>query len=78
MSPLKNSIANILEGDWGSRIWWGVEGVEEGLERSGKEVEERIDEDNMLKNRLTQDQHFSLLPIKRLESYLLFRGEPQE
>jgi len=53
-------------------------GVEEGLERSDREVEERIDEDNMLKSKITQDHHFSLLAIKRLESYLLFREELQK
>ena len=53
-------------------------GVEEGLERSDREVEERIDEDNMLKSKITQDHRFSLLTIKRLESHLLFREELQE
>jgi len=53
-------------------------GVEEGLERSDREVEERIDEDNMLKSKITQDHCFSLLTIKRLESHLLFREELQE
>jgi len=37
-----------------------------------------FDEDNILKNKTTQDRHLSLWPIKRLESYLLFREEPQE
>jgi len=43
-----------------------------------REIKERIDEDDVLKNRLTQDQHLFLLSIKRLENYLLFREEPQE
>jgi len=43
-----------------------------------EEIKERIDEDNVLESRLNQDQHLPLLSIKRLESYLLFREEPQE
>ena len=53
-------------------------GVEEGLERLDREVEERINEDNMLKSKTTRDCHLSLWPSKRLKSYLLFREEPLE
>jgi len=34
-------------------MWGGIEGVGEGLKRPGREVGERIDEDNVLKSRLT-------------------------
>ena len=53
--------------------------VVKGLERSDREIEEKVfDEDNVLENKTTQDHHLSLWPIKRLESHLLFREEPQE
>jgi len=65
-------------------------GVVEGLERSGREVrkrgqeersdreieEELFDKDNVLENKMTRDCCLSLQPIKRLESYLLFREDP--
>jgi len=35
-------------------------GVVEGLERSDREVGERFDKDNMLKNKITQDHCLSL------------------
>jgi len=50
--------------------------VEEGLERLDKEVEERFDKNNTLESKTTRDCRLSLWPIKRLESYLLFREEP--
>ena len=52
-------------------------GVVEGLERSDREIEEEIfDKDNVLESKTTWDCHLSLWPIKRLESHILFRGEP--
>ena len=54
-------------------------GVVEGLERSEREMKEEVfDEDNMLESKTTQDRCLSLQPIKRLESHILFREEPQE
>jgi len=41
-----------------------------------REVEERFDKDNVLKDKMTWDCHFFLQSIKRLESHLSFRGEP--
>jgi len=52
--------------------------VVERLERSNKEIGKRFDKDDMLERRLTQDQLLSLLSIRRLKSYLLFRENPQE
>ena len=67
-------------------------GVVEGLERSGREVrkrgqeersdreieEELFDKDNALKSKTTQDRCLSLQPSKRLKSHLLFREEHPE
>jgi len=54
-------------------------GVVEGLERSDRETKEEVfDKDNVLESKTTQDCCLSLQPIKRLESHLLFREEPQE
>jgi len=54
-------------------------GVVEGLERSEREVEEEVfDEDNMLESKTTRDCRLSLWPSKRLESHSLFREEPPE
>ena len=52
-------------------------GVVEGLERSDREIEEELfDEDNTLENKTTRDRHLSLQSIKRLESHLSFREDP--
>ena len=54
-------------------------GVVEGLERSDREIEAEVfDEDNVLESKTTQDRCLSLWPIKRLKSHILFREEPQE
>jgi len=54
-------------------------GVVGGLERSDREIEEEVfDEDNMLESKTTRDRRLSLWPIKRLKSHLLLREEPQE
>jgi len=54
-------------------------GVVEGLERSGREVEEELfDKDNALESKTTQDHHLSLQPSKRLKSHPLFREEHPE
>jgi len=54
-------------------------GVVGGLERSDREIEEEVfDEDNVLESKTTRDCRLSLWPIKRLESHLLLREEPQE
>jgi len=54
-------------------------GVVGGLERSDREIEEEVfNEDNVLKSKMTRDRHLSLWPIKRLKSHLLLREEPQE
>jgi len=54
-------------------------GVVEGLERSDREIEKEVfNEDNVLESKMTRDRCLSLWPIKRLESHILFREEPQE
>ena len=54
-------------------------GVVEGLERSDREIEEELfDEDNALESETAQDCCLCLRSIKRLESHLLFREEPPE
>jgi len=51
-------------------------GVEKGLKRSDREIEEKNDKDNILESKITQNHCLSLLNIKRLESYLLFGENP--
>ena len=54
-------------------------GVVEGLERSGREIEEELfDEGNALESKTTRDHRLSLQPSKRLKSHPLFREEPPE
>ena len=52
-------------------------GVVGGLERSDREIEEEVfNEDNVLESKTTRDHRLSLWSIKRLESHLLLREEP--
>jgi len=54
-------------------------GVVEGLERSDREIEEELfDEDNVLESKMTRDRRLSLQPRKRLESHPLSREEHPE
>ena len=54
-------------------------GVVEGLERSDREIEEELfDEDNALESKTTRDCCLFLQPSKRLESHPLFREEHPE
>jgi len=39
-----------------------------------REVEKRIDEDNALESKMTQDHRLLLLPSKRLENHLSCEG----
>jgi len=43
--------------------------VREKIRKLGREIEERIDEDNKLEDKITRDHHLLLLPSKRLESH---------
>jgi len=69
---------NAMEGNWNLEKQEGVEKIVEKLEKSEREVREKIDEDSMLKSKITQDYCLFLWPIKRLESHLLCRREFQE
>jgi len=54
-------------------------GVVEGLERSDREIEEELfDEDNVLRSKMTRDRCLFLQPSKRLKSHPLFREEYPE
>jgi len=43
--------------------------VEGKIRKLGREIEERIDEDNRLEDKTTQDHYLLLLPSKRLKSH---------
>jgi len=40
------------------------------IRKLGREIEERVDKDNMLESKMTQDCHLLLWPSKRLENCL--------
>jgi len=75
MSSHKGCIRNTTEENWNSEKQKGVKEKVGKLEKSGREVEERIDKDNMLKSKQVWDQHYSLPIIKRLESHYSTQGK---
>jgi len=48
--------------------------IERGVRKLEKEIEGRIDEDNALKSKATQDHHLLLWPSKRLKNHLSCKG----
>ena len=46
-----------------------MENIRKKIRKLRREVKERIDKDNRLKDKMTQDCCLLLLPSKRLESY---------
>ena len=78
MSPCKDCIAMVIQGNWNLKKWEGIEKTVEKIEKLRKEVEERINKNDMLKSKMTWDCYLSLQPIKRFESHLSYRGGFQE
>jgi len=57
-----------VEGNWNLEEQEDIKKVERKTEKRRREAAERLDEDNTLKNKTTQDHHLRLQPGKRLET----------
>jgi len=74
----QSHIIMVVEGNWNPEEWEDIEEVEKGIEKLRKEAEERLDEDNGLKDKTTRDCYLCLQLGKRLKIYLLCKGRFQE
>jgi len=55
-----------------------MEEIEREIEKVRRDAKERLDEDNVLESKTTQDCHLCLQPNKRLETHLSCEGGFQE
>jgi len=67
-------IATTVEGNWVLEKWDDIGEVVDRIRKLERVVEGRIDEDNVLESKTTQDCCLLLLPNKRLEDHLLCEG----
>ena len=74
----QSRIIMVVEGNWNPEEWEDIEEVEKGIEKLRKEAEERLDKDNGLEDKTTQDRYLHLQLGKRLKIYLLCKGRFQE
>jgi len=70
VEPPWSHIAIAVERNWNLEEQGDIEEVERRPEKLRREAAGRLDEDNMLKSKTTQDCHLCLQPSKRLETRL--------
>jgi len=57
-----------VEGNWNLEEQEDIKEVERGTEKLKREVTRRLDKDNVLESKMTQNHHLYLQPSKRLET----------
>ena len=68
-------IVTTVEENWVLERWDSIEEVVNRIRKLEKEVKRRVDKDNMLESKTTQDYCLLLRPSKRLKNYLSCKGE---
>jgi len=68
VEPPQSCIAIVVEGNQNLEKQEDIEKVERGTEKLRKEATGRLDKDNMLKDKMTQNCHLYLQPSKRLKT----------
>jgi len=68
VGPPWSHIAVAVEGNWNPEEQEDIGEVERGTEKLRREAVGRLDEDNVLESKTTQDRHLCLQPGKRLET----------
>jgi len=71
----QSCIAVVVKGNWNPEEWEGLEKVERETKKLRREAVGRLDEDNVLEGKITQDHHLYLQPNKRLKICPLYKGE---
>ena len=56
----QSHIAMAVEGNWNLEEWEGIEKEKGGTEKLRREIVERLDEDNALEGKMTQNRHLYL------------------
>jgi len=74
VEPPWSCITMVVEGNWNLEEQENIEVVERRTEKLRREAAGRLDKDNVLKSKMTQDCCFCLQPSKRLETHLLCKG----
>jgi len=74
LSHQQSHIAITVEENWILKRWDDIGEVVDRIRKLEREIEGRIDKDNMLESKTTQDCHLLLLPNKRLKNCLLCEG----
>jgi len=69
IEPTWSCIGMAVKGNWNLEEQKDVEELERRAEKLRREAIERLDEDNALESKMTQDCHLCLQPGKRLETW---------
>jgi len=78
VKPPWSCIATTVEGNWNLEEQEDIEEVKRKTEKLRREAAGRLDKDNALESKTTQDCRLCLQPSKRLETRLPYEGEFQE
>jgi len=68
VKPPQSHITMAVEENWNLEEQEDIEKVERGTEKLRREAAGRLDKDNMLKDKMTQNHHLYLQPSKRLKT----------
>jgi len=74
VEPLWSHIIMAVEENWNLEEQEDIEEVERKTEKLRREAVGRLDEDNALESKTTQDRHLYLQPSKRLKTQPLCEG----
>jgi len=55
---LQSRIVIAIEGNWALEEWEDIKEIEKGIEKVKRDTEGKLNEDNMLKSKTTQDHHW--------------------
>jgi len=68
VKPLQSRIAIVVEGNWNLEEQEDIEEVESGIEKLRREAVGRLDKDNALEGKMTQNCRLYLQPSKRFKT----------
>ena len=71
---LWSCITTAVEGNWNLEEWEDIKEIERRTEKLRRKAAGRLDKDNTLESKITQDHHFYLQPSKRLKIWPSCKG----
>ena len=69
IKPMWSCVGIVVGGNWNLEDQKDIEELRRRTKKLRSEAVERLDEDNMLESKTTQDHHLCLQPSKRLETW---------